>query len=315
MYTSSLACPFNCAYCTNAGVYGRKWNALPAEQFVEETVALTRRYRLELLWVVDDNFLVDLDRARHIAEGLARVGSDFRWSIQATTNLTARLSTDDLRLLRRAGLQQICHGAESGSEKVLKLMNKDFQDFESIYETARRCLQADIRPSFNIIFAFPGEGQKERHETVKFVMNVCRRFPGAEFWTNIFTPYPGAPVMSRAKELGIEVPKSLEGWADFFPRYTVLPWLKGREHRRLQVMRDYLRIAFDRVPIAADRRGAAIKAAQRMISFPARWRLDHNFYALPAELWINNRLKRLNVVPKPAVDAKRLEAVAQASCP
>ena len=121
--------------------------------------------------------------------------------------------------------------------------------------------------------------------------------------------------MSRVKELGIEVPKSLEGWADFFPRYTVLPWLKGREHRRLQVMRDYLRIAFDRVPIAADRRGAAIKAAQHMISFPARWRLDHDFYALPLELWINNRLKRLNVVPKPAVDAKRLEAVAQASCP
>ena len=119
MYISSLACPFNCAYCTNAGVYGRKWNALPPEQFVEETVALTRRYRLELLWIVDDNFLVDLDRARHIAEGLVQAGSRFRWSIQATTNLTARLSLDDLRLLRRAGLQQICHGAESGSEEVL----------------------------------------------------------------------------------------------------------------------------------------------------------------------------------------------------
>ena len=61
MYTSSLACPFNCAYCTNAGVYGRKWNALPAEQFVQETVELTRRYDLEMLWIVDDNFLVDLD--------------------------------------------------------------------------------------------------------------------------------------------------------------------------------------------------------------------------------------------------------------
>jgi len=35
MYVSSLACPFNCAYCTNAGVYGRKWNALPVEQVVE----------------------------------------------------------------------------------------------------------------------------------------------------------------------------------------------------------------------------------------------------------------------------------------
>ena len=80
--------PYNCAYCTNAGVYGRKWNALPAEQFVEETVDLTRRYGLELLWVVDDNFLVDLDRARLIADGLVRAGADFHWSIQATTNLT-----------------------------------------------------------------------------------------------------------------------------------------------------------------------------------------------------------------------------------
>src|SRR5262249_22384097 len=155
MYISSLACPYNCAYCTNAGVYGRKWNALTPEQFVEETVDLTRRYGLELLWVVDDNFLVDLDRARLIADGLVRAGADFRWSIQATTNLTSRLSVDDLKLLRRAGLQQICHGAESGSQKMLKLMNKGFQNFETIYETARRCLAADIRPSFNIIFAIP----------------------------------------------------------------------------------------------------------------------------------------------------------------
>ena len=84
MYTSSLACPFNCGYCTNAGVYGRKWNALPPEQFVEETTDLTRRYALEMLWIVDDNFLVDLDRARGIAEGLVRENSHYRWSIQAT---------------------------------------------------------------------------------------------------------------------------------------------------------------------------------------------------------------------------------------
>jgi anaerobic magnesium-protoporphyrin IX monomethyl ester cyclase len=315
MYTSSLACPFNCSYCTNAGVYGRKWNALSPEQFVEETVDLTRRYGLEMLWVVDDNFLVDLDRARHIGEGLVRAGADFKWSIQATTNLTSRLTPEDLKLLRRSGLHQICQGVDSGSEKILKLMNKTFQDFDSIYESAARCLQAGIRPSFNIIFAFPGEGRKERRETIDFMMDVCRRFPGAEFWTNIFTPYPGSPIMEQAEQLGIEVPTSLEGWADFFPRYTVLPWLNGREHRRLQVMRDYLRIAFDRVPIALDTRKRTTRIAQKMLSFPARWRLDHDAYGLPVELWINNRLKRKTPVYKPAVDAKRLEpAVGEAAC-
>ncbi len=113
MYVSSLACPFDCSYCTNAGVYGRKWNALPPEQVVEETIDLTRRYRLELLWMADDNFLVDLDRALKIAEGLIRAGGNFKWSIQATTNLTARLTIDQLALLRRSGMHQVCQGIET----------------------------------------------------------------------------------------------------------------------------------------------------------------------------------------------------------
>lgn len=310
MYISSLACPFNCSYCTNAGVYGRKWNALPPEQFVEETVDLSERYQLEMLWIVDDNFLVDLDRARLIAEGLVRANARFKWSIQATTNLTARLSLGDLKLLRRGGLHQICQGVDSGSPKILKLMNKTFQDYDDIYACAARCLRAGIRPSFNIIFAYPGEGPKELHETISFMMDVCRRFPGAEFWTNIFTPYPGSPVMDHAAELGIQVPNSLEGWADFFPRYTVLPWLNGRQHERLQVMRDYLRIAFDRVPIAADTRDRFTRMAQKALQLPARWRLDHDVFAFPFELAINDRLKRRVAAFKPAVDAKRLEPAA-----
>ena len=161
-------------------------------------------------------------------------------------------------------------------------MNRNFQDFPTIYESAARCLAAGIRPSFNIIFAFPGEGAKERKETINFVMDVCRKFPGAEFWTNIFTPYPGAPIMEKVAELGIQTPDSLEGWVDFFPRYTKLPWLNGRDHEELQVMRDYLRIAFDRIPISADTRKPITRLAQKCISLPARWRLDHGAYRFPS---------------------------------
>lgn len=314
MYLSSFACPFNCSYCTNAGVYGRKWNALPVEQVVEETVDLTRRYRLELLWMADDNFLVDLERSLAIAEGLIRAGSTYKWSIQATTNLTARLSVDELRLLKRSGLHQICQGIETASPKVMKLMNKGFQDIDSIYQSTERCVEADVIPSFNIIFGYPGEGIKERRETLNFMMDVCRRFPGAEFWTNIFTPYPGSPIFHRARELGIDVPKSLEGWVDYFPRYTVLPWLKGKDHQRVQTMRDYLRIAFDRAPIATDSRGRLARTITRLTGYPARWRLDHDFYGLPVELWVNRKLHGIRALPKSNVDAKPLEPAAAPSC-
>lgn len=314
MYVSSLACPFNCNYCTNAGVYGRKWNALPVEQVVEDTIELTRRYRLELIWMADDNFLVDLDRALQIADGLVRRNSTFKWSIQATTNLTARLSVEELTLLRRSGLHQICQGIETASPTVMKLMNKDFQVLEDIYESTARCVEAGVIPSFNIIFGYPGEGWKERRETVNFMMDICKKFPGAEFWTNIFTPYPGSPVFHQAQQLGIELPKSLEGWVDYFPRYTVLPWLKGKDHQRVQTMRDYLRIAFDRDPIAKNGPGRFAKTVQHLTAYPARMRLNHDFYRFPVELWVNRQLRNIVKLPKPNVDAKTLEPNPAPAC-
>jgi anaerobic magnesium-protoporphyrin IX monomethyl ester cyclase len=306
MYTSSLACPYHCAYCTNDGLYGRKWNALDADQVVEEVTDLVSRYGLTLLWVVDDNFLVDRDRAVKIAEGLVRSGVQFDWSIQASTNLVTRLTVEELKLLKRAGLSQVAQGAESGSPRVLHLMNKDFQKLETIYQAADMLSQAGIRPSFNMIFGFPGESEVDRRESIQLVMNVCRRYPMAEFWTNIFTPYPGSPIMQRAFELGIDVPKSFEGWADFFPRHTVLPWLKGKEHKRVQTMREYMRIAFNRVPIGVQHRHFANHLVHRTISLPARWRLDHDIYAAPVELWLKNQANKWFPPLKPKVDAHQL---------
>jgi hypothetical protein len=114
--------------------------------------------------------------------------------------------------------------------------------------------------------------------------------------------------MERASELGIEPPKSFEGWADFFPRYTVLPWLNGRNHRRLQIMRDYLRVAFNRVPIASDRRHRITRLVHQAISLPARWRLDHDVYGLPFEIWLKDVVTRAFEAPKPKVDAQQLAA-------
>ena len=135
-YITSLACPYNCSYCTNAGVYGRKWNALPPEQVATETADLASRYGLSLLWFVDDNFLVDRERALRIAEELLRRNAAFEWSIQASTNLVTRFSVDELKLLRRSGLRQMQQGVDSGSPKVMHLMNKDFQSVDTVYKAA-----------------------------------------------------------------------------------------------------------------------------------------------------------------------------------
>ena len=114
--------------------------------------------------------------------------------------------------------------------------------------------------------------------------------------------------MNRAFELGIEVPRTLEGWADFFPRYTTLPWLKGKKHQRVQTMRDYLRIAFNRIPIGVQRKHPLNRLVQELISVPARWRLDHGVYAAPFELWLKNKANVWFPPLKTKVDAHQLSA-------
>ena len=194
MYTSSLACPYNCAYCTNDGVYGRKWNALEPEQVVGGNQRSGDALRAAAA----------LDRRRQLPGGPRARGRDRRRPGAPRREVRLEHSglhqpcdrgsrVDELKLLRRAGLSQVAQGADSGSPKVMHLMNKDFQKIETIYTAADKLSQAGIRPSFNMIFGFPGEGESERRESIALIMDICRRYPGAEFWTNIFTPYPGSP--------------------------------------------------------------------------------------------------------------------------
>jgi radical SAM superfamily enzyme YgiQ (UPF0313 family) len=264
------------------------------------------------VWIIDDNYMVDRARCVQISEEIIRRRGDhgpkFRWSIQASTNLVLRFTPDELKILQRSGLDQVQMGADSGSQEVMHMMNKDFQKLEMVYEAAERLTAAGIKPAFNMIFGYPGEEERHRKESVDLIMNICRTYPKAEFCTNIFTPYPGAPVMDRAFELGIQAPDTMEGWADFFPRYQVLPWLRGKKHAELQVMRDYLRIAFNRIPVGRYERSRLNRTVYELIAAPARWRLDHSFFKFPVELWARNFVDKVISPPKPIVDPTPLAA-------
>jgi hypothetical protein len=75
-------------------------------------------------------------------------------------------------------------------------------------------------------------------------------------------------------------------------------------------MRDYLRVAFNRVPIGIKRKNVVQRVMHGMIGVPARWRLDHDVYAFPFELWLKDQVNGWVDPPKPKVDAQRLEAEA-----
>src|SRR5215471_18841035 len=91
-YTSSHGCPYDCSFCSNASLYGRSWNPLPADRVVHELEEVVTRFNLQLVSVVDDNFLVDRQRGVDIAAGLLESGVKFDWCVQTTANFLLRSS-------------------------------------------------------------------------------------------------------------------------------------------------------------------------------------------------------------------------------
>ena len=73
----------------------------------------------------DDNFFGDLARARKILEGLQQDGLDLVLTkLDIRADVLSALDDDFLRLLKRAGCLALNVGLESGSERILRLINK-----------------------------------------------------------------------------------------------------------------------------------------------------------------------------------------------
>jgi radical SAM superfamily enzyme YgiQ (UPF0313 family) len=294
-YTSSHGCPYDCSFCSNASLYGRAWNALPADRVVRELSELVQRFRLDLVSIVDDNFLVDRQRGIDIAKGLIETQAKFDWCVQTTANFLIRSTDEDLRLMRQAGLSRVFIGAESGSDDVLRSVNKvRFQSTHVLNQVAAKCYRAGITCTFSLIFALPGETDDDRRQTLAMIRSIKLQYPSTEFHSNIYTPYPGAPNFRQAVEMGLREPGSLEQWADFYPKFQRLPWIDDKTHRQIQRMRDYIRIAYGAAPVR--RRSRVREAAHRILAPLARARLNRYRYTMPVELWALKSMSRLKNV-------------------
>jgi radical SAM superfamily enzyme YgiQ (UPF0313 family) len=300
LYCTSHGCPWDCSYCSNASVYGRNWKPLEPDTAVGEMAELARRYRLEVVDIIDDNYLVRRDRALAIAEGLLRAAPRFAYYMQTRTDQMDRLGDDELALLARSGLRRIFFGLESGSVKVMRSVNKRL-DLETAYRTAARCARVGIRPSFNLIFGLPAEEEEDLRETMAVVDRIGRANPEADFFTNIFSPYPGSPIWPLAVERGVREPRTLEEWAEFYPKVQVLPWLQGRAHARIQRIRDYIRIGYSsRQMVVAPPRGMK-GVLQRALRRLARWRLRTLATQFPLDLWALRTWRAVRRAPATAV--------------
>jgi radical SAM superfamily enzyme YgiQ (UPF0313 family) len=292
MYSSSHGCPYNCSYCSNASVYGRNLDLLPVEQVVDEVTYLVRKYNINLVGIIDDIYFAFMDRCLEMAEGFIRSGLKFEWYIQDRVDSWAKLTADQARLYRRAGLVRIHFGAESGSDEVLKSIEKKTNIGKTI-EALERCKQGDIRASFGFIFGLPEEKDEDMYQTLDMIDRIYSAYDKADCYTNIFTPYPGSPLWPISIEKGFIPPKSFEDWSDYYPRITELPWISDKKHRKLQAIRQYLRFGYHQVKVGEKHHSWKHTLLLNLLKPTSRLRIRTKQFTFPFEIYGYSGLQRL----------------------
>src|SRR3989338_2841402 len=234
---TSRGCPFNCGFCCSASLRMRKWRAMSVQRSLDLIIDPIKKFKLNGIWIRDDEFYIDRERVNKICEGIIRENLNICWYTSGTRVDVFNKATDEqIDLLKRSGAYVLKYGAESGSDRILKLMNKGI----TVQDTIKANLKAKkhgIIPAFSLMVAFPTETAEERNKTIELMFRLRKENPSAQFEAiATYTALPGTPLYDFARQNGLKPPATLEGWVEWnFIDYDLegnrIPWFNYRDSK------------------------------------------------------------------------------------
>ena len=117
---TSRGCPYRCDFCSQ--IYcGSTLRSRSAESIVDEIEHWITRYGAKEVVLFDETFGVKRQVALRVCELIQERGLSIRWNARTRINLVDR---ELLSAMREAGCYALHLGIESGTDRVLALMNK-----------------------------------------------------------------------------------------------------------------------------------------------------------------------------------------------
>lgn len=247
-YYSSVGCPYACGFCASSKHSERRWIGFSPERVLDEVEVLIKKYGVTFLQMVDAEFFIDIKRALSIAQGFIDRKFKILWKAQIRANILARLTDDELYLLKKSGYIHAEVGVESGSPKMLKYMNKKIT-VNQIVTSAKKLQNIGILASFIFLFGLPGETKEDIKESFKLAAILKRIMPECLLPIYFYNPYPGVPVYYDSIKLGLKPPESIEAWGrvkfEMKQNCLLAPWItESFVDHCLKVIVFYLPLAF-----------------------------------------------------------------------
>jgi len=190
---ASRGCPGKCTYCFGSYL-GSRVRMHSVNYLIEEIKMLQKNYGIKEIMFYDDTFTTYRHKVKEFCKKIIDEKIDISWVCFSRVDT---IDEETLILMKKAGCHQIMYGIESGSEEILKNINKKI-DRQKAIEAVKITKKIGIECRTTFMLGNPGETEETILKTVKFAIELD---PDIALF-NITTPYPGTQMFKWAKENG-----------------------------------------------------------------------------------------------------------------
>jgi anaerobic magnesium-protoporphyrin IX monomethyl ester cyclase len=173
---TAKSCPFSCSFCgfpERAGQY-----TYMSVDLVEKELNALNDLGVSMVSFLDDTFNVPKQRFQEILRMMIRNRYDFKWNSFYRSD---HGNEETIELMGKASCEGVFIGMESGSDVMLKAMNKTSRKHH--YAAAiPRLRDAGVSTYASLIFGFPGETYETVRETIDFIEEMRPDFYRAQLW-------------------------------------------------------------------------------------------------------------------------------------
>jgi len=191
---TTKGCPFKCGFCSK--VYDTV-RMRSAEHVIKEIDYLHFELGYEAVMFFDDTFILDTKRVNRVASYLNKL--DMKWRCLVRGDLIVKYGLGFVRMLYDNGCVEVGMGIESGSDKILSIINKG-ENTGTIRKAIAMLKDNGIRVKGFFILGLPGEDEESISETDRFVAET--ELDDMDF--SIFKPYAGSPIYKNKEAYDIQ---------------------------------------------------------------------------------------------------------------
>lgn len=293
---TSRGCTGKCTFCSNNIYNKRKWRALSPENVLERIKFVYNRYGINSFYFIDNNFFVDLKRARKIAEMIIEQSLDIIFEVQGIRYDSAiKIDDEFLGLLYKCGLRKVHFGAESGSQRILDMVCKEMT-IDKIINVNKQWSKYDIVVQHNFMAGFPTETIDDIKATINLIYTLKKENSHA-ITSPIcpYTPYPGTALYQEALNDGFTERKKLEDWIE--SDYGDSIWVSSSRSNLLK------KLFFVSLFLESEREQDMLSSPLLKFGFGiyrkiANFRLKNFFFAFMVEMTLKNIISFFYIITR-----------------